>query len=76
MSRTVIDQRSVALPPEALDALGVEEGAEVEWEIVGRALVLRSVEDARRSRDFISAFDSILSKRRAAYEELAKGPNQ
>jgi antitoxin component of MazEF toxin-antitoxin module len=79
MSKTVttIDQRSsVALPPEALDALGVEAGAELEVEIVGRALVVRSVEEARRSREFISTFESILSKRRTAYEELAKGPEQ
>jgi hypothetical protein len=33
---TTLDQRSsVALPPEALDALGVEAGAEVEVEIIG-----------------------------------------
>lgn len=77
MSKTVIDQRSsVALPPEALDALGVEAGAELDVEIVGRALVVRSVEEARRSREFLSAFYSLLSKRRPAYEELAKGPNQ
>src|SRR3982751_1026811 len=74
MSKTVIDQRSsVALPPEALDALGVEAGAELEMEIVGRALVVRSVEEARRSREFVSAFDSILSRRRTAYAKLAKG---
>ena len=79
MSKTVttLDQHSsVALPPEALDALGIEAGAEVEVEIVGRALVVRSVEEARRSAEFISAFESILSKRRTAYEELAKGPDQ
>lgn len=74
---TTLDQSSsVALPPEALEALGVEAGAELEVEIVGRAVVVRSVEEARRSRDFISAFESILSKRRGAYEELAKGPDQ
>ena len=79
MSRTVttIDQHSsVVLPPEAIEALGVEVGAELEVEIVGRALVVRPVEEARRSRDFMSAFESILSKRRTAYEELAKGPDQ
>ena len=79
MSRTTatIDQRSsVALPAEALDALGVEAGAELDVEIVGRALVVRSVDEARRSREFVSAFESILSKRRTAYEELAKGPNK
>jgi len=74
---TTIDQRSsVALPPEVLAALGVEAGAELEVEIVGKALVVRSVEEARRSREFISAFDSILSRRRIAYEELAKGPDR
>lgn len=39
----------MGLPPEALDALGVEAGAELEIEIVGRALVIRSVEEAKRS---------------------------
>lgn len=73
---TTLDQSSsVVLPPEALEALGIEAGAELEVEIVGRALVVRSVEEARRSRDFMSAFESILSKRRSAYEELAKGPD-
>lgn len=79
MSKTVttIDQHSsVALPPEALEALGVEAGAELEVEIVGRALVVRPVEEAKRSRDFMSAFELILSRRRTAYEELAKGPDQ
>ena len=78
MSKTVtIDQgSSVALPPEALDALGVAAGAEVEVEIIGRAVVVRSVEEAKRSREFISAFESILSRRRTAYHELAKGPEQ
>ena len=77
MSKTVaIDQRSsVALPAEAPDALGVEAGAELEVEIVVRALVVRSVEEAKRSREFISTFESILSRRRAAYEELARIPN-
>ena len=76
-SKTVIDQRSsVALLPEALDAPGVEAGAELEVEIVGRALIVRAVDEAKRSRGFMSAFDSILSKRRTAYEELAKGPGE
>jgi hypothetical protein len=78
MSKTVtIDQRSsVALPREALDALGVEAGAELDVEIVPRALILRSVEEVRRSGEFMSAFESILSKRSDAYQELAKGPDR
>jgi antitoxin component of MazEF toxin-antitoxin module len=74
---TTIDQgSSVALPSEALNALGVDVGAELDVEIVGRALVVRSVAEAKRSREFTSAFESILTKRRSAYEELAKGPDQ
>lgn len=75
MSKTTIDQDlSVTLPHEALEALGVEQGAEVDLEVVGRALVVRSVEEAKRSREFFSAFESILTKRRTAYQELAKVP--
>ena len=79
MSRntTTIDKdSSVTLTREALEALGVQVGAELQVEIVGRALVVSSIEESQRSRDFINAFDTILTKRRAAYEELAKGPTQ
>ena len=73
---TTIDQAaSVSLPPEAVDALGVEAGAELDVEIIGRAVVVRSVEEARRPREFIDSFESILAKRRGAYDELAKGPD-
>ena len=74
---TTIDQASsVSLPPEALDALGVEAGAELDVQIIGRALVVRSVEEAERSREFIDSFESILTRRRSAYDELAKGPDR
>lgn len=68
------DSASVSLPPEAIDALGVSAGDELDIEIVGRALVVRSVEDAHRSREFNELFESILKKRRRAYEQLAEGP--
>ena len=79
MSRTIItidEGSSLALPPEAVDALGVEAGAELDVEIVGRAVVVRSVEEAQRSREFINTFESILSRRRKAYERLAEGPDR
>lgn len=60
------------LPSEALEALGVEEGAEVEIEIVGRALVVRSINEARRSRQLLNVFESILTKRRSVYQEFAE----
>lgn len=73
---TTLDQNSsVALPPEALEALEVKVGAELDVEIVGRASVIRSIEEARRSRDFMSAFETILSKHRSAFEELTREPD-
>ena len=73
---TRLDQHSLPVPTEALDALGVEAGAELEVEIVARTSVVRPFEEAGRSAEFINTFESILSKRRTAYEELAKCPNQ
>ncbi len=74
---TTLDQAaSVALPPEAVEALGVEAGAELDVQIIGRALLVRSVEEAQRSREFIDTFESILTSRRSAYDELAKGPDR
>ena len=71
---TLDDTASVSLPPEAVDALGVNAGDELDIEIVGRALVVRSAHDARRSREFADIFESVLKKRRRAYEQLAEGP--
>jgi antitoxin component of MazEF toxin-antitoxin module len=73
---TIGSGSSVALPAEALTALGVEVGAELDVEIVGRAIVVRSVDEAQRSREFMTSFESILTRRRSAYEELAKGADQ
>jgi antitoxin component of MazEF toxin-antitoxin module len=76
MSKTTMDHASsVALPAEAVEALGVEAGAELDIEIIGRALVVRSVDEAQRSREFGDSFESILTRRRSAYVELAKGPD-
>jgi bifunctional DNA-binding transcriptional regulator/antitoxin component of YhaV-PrlF toxin-antitoxin module len=71
---TIDDESSVLLPREAVDALGVDPGGKLDIEIVGRALVVRSIEEAQRSREFVNAFESVLKRRHEAYEELAKGP--
>jgi len=71
---TIDDASSVLLPQEAVDALGVGAGGELDIEIVGRALVVRSVEEAQRSREFVDIFESVLKRRREAYEQLAEGP--
>jgi bifunctional DNA-binding transcriptional regulator/antitoxin component of YhaV-PrlF toxin-antitoxin module len=71
---TIDDASSVLLPQEAVDALGVDPGGELDIEIVGKALVVRSVEEAQRSREFLDTFESVLKKRREPYEQLAEGP--
>jgi bifunctional DNA-binding transcriptional regulator/antitoxin component of YhaV-PrlF toxin-antitoxin module len=71
---TIDDASGVLLPQEAVDALGISAGDELEIEIVGRAVVVRSVEEAERSREFLDVFESVLKKRREAYEQLAEGP--
>lgn len=71
---TIDEASSVLLPPEAVEALGVEAGSELDIEIVGKAIVVRSVEEAQRSRGFAEVFESVLKKRREAYEQLARGP--
>lgn len=71
---TLDEASSVSLPPEAVEALGIGAGGKLDIEIVGRALVVRSVEDASRSREFADTFESVLKKRRRAYEQLAEGP--
>jgi len=72
---TTIDAASsVLLPPEAVEALGVDEGGELDIEIVGKALVVRAVGEAQRAREFANIFESVLERRRVAYEQLAEGP--
>jgi bifunctional DNA-binding transcriptional regulator/antitoxin component of YhaV-PrlF toxin-antitoxin module len=71
---TLDDTASVSLPPEAVDALGISAGSELNIEIVGRALIIRSAEDAQYSREFSDIFEAVLERRRQAYEQLAEGP--
>jgi antitoxin component of MazEF toxin-antitoxin module len=71
---TIDDASSVCLPQEAVDALGVVSGGELDIEIVGRALVVRSIEEAQRSREFDSIFESVLNRRRQALEQMGRWP--
>jgi antitoxin component of MazEF toxin-antitoxin module len=73
---TIDDEALLSLPPEAVDALGVKAGEELDVEIIGRAIIVRSIEQARRSRDFLKSFESILKRRYKAYEQLSEGPDR
>jgi hypothetical protein len=54
--------------------LGVNVGDELNIEIVGRALVIRSADEAPHSGEFADIFESVLKKRRSAREQMAEGP--
>jgi antitoxin component of MazEF toxin-antitoxin module len=65
---------SLPLSEEIMEALGLETGAKVSLEIVGHTLIVRSVEESQRSEEFAQTFQSILNRRKSAYEQLAEGP--
>ncbi len=72
-SITIDEETRLNLPPEAIEALGVQPSDEVNIEVIGRAVVVRSVAEAARAGDFSKSFESILQRRRSAYDQLAEG---
>ncbi|BDA66244.1 hypothetical protein CAL7716_004100 [Calothrix sp. PCC 7716] len=70
---TIDDSVSIRLPEEIVKALGLNPGSEVELEVVGNTLVIRPETEIKRSIQFIETFQSVLEKRKLAYQELAKG---
>ena len=60
------------LPADALAAIGLQPGDQVEVLVVGQSLVVQlpSAEEPIKS-EFVQAFQGVLESRRAAYEELA-----
>ncbi len=70
---TIDDKAALSLPQEAIDALGLTPGARVNIEIVGHTLIIRSIEETARAEEFSQTFQSVLKKRKSAYEQLAEG---
>lgn len=70
--RTVDGENLLPLPADALAAIGLQPGDQVEVVVVGRALVVQlpSVEKPVES-EFMQTFQDVLKKRREAYEKLA-----
>lgn len=64
---------TLSVPREMLETLGVSDGDEVDVSIVGRTLILRSLDEAERARAVAGATDRVFERRRSAYEELAGG---
>ena len=67
------DSATLLLPQEILDAMGVNDGDEIDVSVTGGTLTLRSLVEAERARKLGAATEAVFERRRAAYEELAKG---
>jgi antitoxin component of MazEF toxin-antitoxin module len=70
---TVNDSVSVCIPQEIVEALGFTPGSQINLEVVGNTLIIRSATEAQRAEEFVQTFQSILERRKSAYEELATG---
>ncbi len=67
------DSATLLLPQEILDAMGVNDGDEIDVSLTDRTLTLRSLDEAERARKIGTVTEAVFERRRAAYEELAKG---
>ena len=64
---------TVLLPKEMLDEMGVAQGDEVDVSIVDRTVVVMRLDEVARTQTLGAATQSVLKRRKEAYEELAKG---
>jgi len=64
---------TLLLPQEILDTLGVDAGDEVDVIIVDRTLILRPLDEVERAQKIAAVTETVLKRRKTAYEELAKG---
>ena len=67
------DPSTLQLPREMLDEMGVADGDEVDVSIVDRTVVLMRLDEVERAQKLARATQSVLKRRKQAYEELAKG---
>lgn len=70
--RTVNGESLLPLPADALAAVGLQPGDQVEVMVVGQSLVVQIPFAEKPSEsEFVQAFQSVMENRRIAYEELA-----
>lgn len=67
------DSATLLLPQEILDAMGINDGDEIDVSVADGTLTLRSLDEAERARKLGAATEAVFKRRRTAYEELAKG---
>ena len=64
---------AITLSPDLLGLLDVAVGDEVELQLVGRSLVIRPIDEARREQALAKSTDRVLKRRRKLMERLAEG---
>lgn len=71
---TLGDPAELVISQEILKLIGVSAGDKIEIAVSDRAVVVRSLEEAERSRKIAAARKDIFDRRREAYLKLAEGP--
>jgi antitoxin component of MazEF toxin-antitoxin module len=65
------DSAAIILTQDLLEMLGLELGQEVELSVVGRTLVIRSVQESERAEGLRPAADQVFERRRGLLTRLA-----
>lgn len=70
--RTVDGENLLPLPTDALAAIGLQSGDQVEVTVVGQSLVVQLLSDEKPTEsEFVKVFQDVMEERRDAYQELA-----
>ncbi|MEL6354490.1 MAG: hypothetical protein AAFR58_22480 [Cyanobacteria bacterium J06627_28] len=70
--RTVDGENLLPIPADALAALGLQPGGQVEVTVVGQSLVVQIPKDEKPTEsEFVQTSQGVMEKRRDAYQELA-----
>jgi len=64
---------ALVLSQDLLGLMGVKVGDDVEIEIQGTSLIVRPIDEARRSEIVKEAFKKVMKERRGLLERLARG---
>jgi antitoxin component of MazEF toxin-antitoxin module len=64
---------AIVLPPETLQSLGINAGDEIDVTTMDKAVILRSVAEAERSRKIQTATEKVFNRWDKVFTELAKG---
>ncbi len=70
--RTVDGENLLPIPADALAAIGLQPGGQVEVTVVGQSLVVQLPPAEKPTEsEFVEVFQGVMKKRRDAYQELA-----